>query len=702
MPEFKEGPKMELPQGIALQRALQVQAGNINEIAWSPDGATLASGDPDGVIGLWDVASGVQRARLERSEKVVWSISFSPDGSRVATGSNDGSVALFDSSDGRLVGSLERHEGWVRSVSFSPDGASLASGANDRRIVVWDLATGERRLTLDGHRERVLSLRFSPDGSRLASAGGDGMVMVWDAATGESLARHQITGGWQRGLSWSPDGRFLASGAEDGAVRLLRSSDGRLTTVLEGHREGVGCVSFDSTGQLLASRSVDGRVRLWTPSRGSWRLLGRFKEPASFPMTNMAFHPREMVLATVAQARIRLWQIDLEALRGAASGQKAARLLTTKVVALGGRAARELVAALAEPLPGGEPHPPVHLLAAREEEKEGAVERREILLHDLSAEAGARPELAALHLRETHAVLAVFDPALDPDPGAAIRQAAALAARVARLEKSPSGPAFFAVAARPLGARGEETAIGAGRLDLASLELPLAGLLVAQKDAPRQLQRLREALCDALDEGPAPVALESASSLAEAETLLREERRNGRQLTTAEDLFRFHLGRDQEPQPEARALFDACLRQLELRGELRRLRLGQLLTPPRLVEDYGRALFERAVADPRGGLPEDEALEGELRVAGGGIAAPELDRLLRVAVVAELIDLGLAHKAAIDGATWLLFPGLARAAAAASAAAPGETPTSAEPRPEASAEAGPAGPKAGPAGGGEP
>lgn len=664
MPEFSQGPKVELPQGLSLRSTLEVQAGNVNEIAWSPDGGTLASGDPDGVIGLWDVASGIQRARLERSQKVVWSITFSPDGSRVASGSNDGSVGIFDSASGLLVDSLEKHDSWVRSVSYSPDGRTLASAGNDRKIFVWDLETKTRRLQLDGHRERVLSLRFSPDGTKLASAGGDGGVMIWDAESGESLARHQITGGWQRGVCWSPDGRLVASGGEDGAVRLLRCSDGRLSAVLEGHREGVGCVSFDSTGQLLASRSVDGRVRLWTPSRGTWRLLARFKEPASFPMNNMAFHPSEPLLATVAQSRIRLWQVDFESLRHAAEGQKPTRLVSTKVAVFGGAGATTLVRALGEPLLG-DSFPEVRLLEAREEEKEGYTERREILLHDLADPRGERRELAALHLRDAQAVLVVFDPASSADPGEEIRFCAALAGRMARQEKREgfaAEPVFFAVANRPLGKRGEETAVASGRLDLSLLDLPLAGLMVAQPDSPRQLQRLREALIDSLDELPAPPALESAATLAEVETLLREEKRHGRQLATADELYRFYLGRDQEIDEKSRSLFESCLRQLELRGQLRRLRLGNLIVAPQLVESYARALVTQAAAHERRALREDDALEG--RLAGAGqIAAPELDRLLRVALVAELIDLGLAAKTAIDGETWLTFPRLPAAPA---------------------------------------
>jgi len=61
-------------------------------VAFSPDGWTLASGDGNGVITLWDVDSGNEIRTLTGHTSWVWSLDFSPDGRTLASGANDNTV----------------------------------------------------------------------------------------------------------------------------------------------------------------------------------------------------------------------------------------------------------------------------------------------------------------------------------------------------------------------------------------------------------------------------------------------------------------------------------------------------------------------------------------------------------------------------------------------------------------------------------
>jgi DNA-binding SARP family transcriptional activator/WD40 repeat protein len=75
---------------------------------------------------LWDLAAGTSRF-LEGHGGEVQSVAFSPDGSTVATGGMDGSIHLFDASSGAELLVLRGHPAGVRGVAFSPDGSRLAS-----------------------------------------------------------------------------------------------------------------------------------------------------------------------------------------------------------------------------------------------------------------------------------------------------------------------------------------------------------------------------------------------------------------------------------------------------------------------------------------------------------------------------------------------------------------------------------------------
>jgi WD40 repeat protein len=650
---FSRPRKSDPPKGIELLRTLEAQAGNVNEIAWSPDGRFLAAGSPDGLICLFEVKTGELVHRLDRGDKLVWSLAFSPDSRWLASGAHEGTINLWSVEKGELHKSLTRHESWVRSLAFAPDGRTLASGSNDQKIILWDLETGERRRTLAGHDERILSLRFSPDGKSLASAGGDGLLLIWPVEAGEEpLIRCPSGGGWQRSIAFSPDGRLIATGGEDRSIRLWRAADGTLAARLEGHRESIGCVSWNADGKLLASRSVDGRIRLWTEQDQFWQALARFKEPSSFPMLNMVFHPIEPTLATVARSHVRLWRLELESLRLQAEQPPTRELRSAKVVIFG-KGSREFVSRthLAEV---GHSEPPIYELDVREVSENGTSRRREFLLWDLGT--WADDPLLALHLRDTQAAVILLDS--DPEAARQARRLSECLARVARSEGRKNLPALLLIASKPLGGRGAPS-----MPDFSGLALPLAAFQVLPADHPQPRERLVALLEESLDAQELEVVVGGLDDpLGELEAFLTEDAGKRRRHLSVDDLFRLISARGAGTGKEAerRARFELALRHFERRGLLRWLRIGSLVLDGHRVTSCARAFLRLAAQHGRrlGALAEDEAIERTLTSHETNTGDGDFDFLLRVAVMWELKTLGIAFKTPLAGRTHLVFPAL--------------------------------------------
>jgi len=152
-------------------------------------GETLAVGQDDGSIALWDLESRRRVAVLQPDRPVtgqtrrpghyVDSLAFDRAGEQLASVSG-GTITVWDVPK-REAGATLRWGGRGQ-VRFSPDGRLLAAGSQDGAITLWDVSSREQLGTLIGQDPHGTppDMTFSPDGSTMASVVGGGGLMLWD------------------------------------------------------------------------------------------------------------------------------------------------------------------------------------------------------------------------------------------------------------------------------------------------------------------------------------------------------------------------------------------------------------------------------------------------------------------------------------------------------------------------------------------
>jgi WD40 repeat protein len=195
-------------------RSFQVEKQTVFQVAYAPDGKTLASIGQESVS-LWNADTGKrihQLVKYEESHPAQMSIAFAPDGKTLAYA--DGEVIhLWDPVRGKLLRQLQdegkEDERGTSSIAFGPDRKTLAAGGYN--VCLWNIDTGKeiRRLDSRGWRGRIV---FAPDGKTVAGIRGDHAVHVWDVETGKEIIPtngHQST---VELLAFTPDGKMLASG----------------------------------------------------------------------------------------------------------------------------------------------------------------------------------------------------------------------------------------------------------------------------------------------------------------------------------------------------------------------------------------------------------------------------------------------------------------------------------------------------------
>lgn len=292
-------------------------SGPVTALAWSPDGAYLASGGDDHSIQIWQPESGSSVYIFRGSSGSVPAVTWAPDSRRLASASagpstsggapaQGNAVQVWYALTGKAIYSYYGHASGITSVAWDPKGERIASASTDYTVQIWDATTGKQPLVHRTPPWYVWTLAWSPDGQQIASGGPATDVQVWQAATGTSVATYQGHTGSVESVDWSPDGSRVASGSDDHTVRVWSVANKSSMLIYRGHTDYVRAVAWSPNGEYLASGSNDETVQVWHASTGT-NIATYHGHSAS--VTTVAWSPDSKSLASGSQdGTVHIWQ----------------------------------------------------------------------------------------------------------------------------------------------------------------------------------------------------------------------------------------------------------------------------------------------------------------------------------------------------------------------------------------------------------
>lgn len=266
---------------------------NVEDIAFSPDGKTFASGDTGGNIILWNygqpnnekddsdkkltlpnVLRSITSDKKQKKENELMDrkltghtlpisgLDFTTDGKRLASGSRDGMAKIWEVKTGNEILTIQGHTGSIKTLEISDDGKTLISGSSDGVIRIWDLENNTEQLIHTKQPWHAFAATVS-NNEKFVATGCWGEVRIWDLEKQKFYEPMKEDGNFVTTLVFSPDDKKIASGHWKGKVRLWDVENKRLSTELDGHSEDINDVAFSPDGKYFASASEDGTAYLW-------------------------------------------------------------------------------------------------------------------------------------------------------------------------------------------------------------------------------------------------------------------------------------------------------------------------------------------------------------------------------------------------------------------------------------------------------
>ncbi|XP_070502567.1 cell division cycle protein 20 homolog [Chironomus tepperi] len=211
----------------------------LNLLDWSSDNiVTVALGQS---VYLWNAGTGNIEILFEnQGADHTCSLSWIEEGQTLAVGNSNGAVELWDCVKMKRLRVMNGHSARVGSLGWNS--WLVSSGSRDGNIIHHDVRQRDHQVgTSNGHTQEICGLKWSLDKKYLASGGNDNIVNVW-AAEGTSgttstplhvLNEHQAA---VRALAWSPwQSNVLATGGgtADRCIKFWNVNNGSCTNTID-------------------------------------------------------------------------------------------------------------------------------------------------------------------------------------------------------------------------------------------------------------------------------------------------------------------------------------------------------------------------------------------------------------------------------------------------------------------------------------
>ncbi|MBK9053649.1 MAG: hypothetical protein IPL78_22925 [Chloroflexi bacterium] len=259
---------------VAQQQVVTILNGHtapVRDLAFSPDGLLLASVGDDGALVIRELVAGQGTSQGEplfatQPWDGLTQVAFSPDGQMVVTGDTEGEIVVWSVATRTIISQWSVDDtSAITGLAFA-EATTPVAGTEAGSVFLWNLLDPTQPLGHVTYPNPVSDWAFATTATELIALGADGRVTRFDRVTGQRLGQGTITDP-ARLVRLSADGQVALLVGEGNEVQgwdIAAAQPLSFTLQHTGnYTANVNAVTFSPDGRTLVSASFNGSINVW-------------------------------------------------------------------------------------------------------------------------------------------------------------------------------------------------------------------------------------------------------------------------------------------------------------------------------------------------------------------------------------------------------------------------------------------------------
>ncbi|XP_033112946.1 WD repeat-containing protein 55-like [Anneissia japonica] len=236
-------------------------------LAFSQDGNLLFTISKDKSIRVVDVESGaVKYQMLKAHENALYSV-LVVDEKTLATGDDNGVIQIWDTRKKESIISFKQNEDYISDMATDSEKRILLATSGDGTLSAFNVRRRRFDLQSENMEDELMTVSIIKKGKKVVCGGGDGALSIFNWNEFGNISDRFPGHPESIDCSAKINENIICTGSVDGMIRAVNILPNRFMGIVGDHDEfPVEAIDVSSDGVFLASCSHDQKIKFWNVS----------------------------------------------------------------------------------------------------------------------------------------------------------------------------------------------------------------------------------------------------------------------------------------------------------------------------------------------------------------------------------------------------------------------------------------------------